>query len=45
MRTSPKTARAAGARLVITDNRRHFTALLRHDVRVLTSAEFEKEFL
>jgi predicted nucleic acid-binding protein len=33
-------ARAAGAGIVVTDNRRHFTVLLRHGVRVLTAAEF-----
>jgi predicted nucleic acid-binding protein len=38
-------ARAAGARIVVTDNRRHFMSLLRHEIRVLTAAEFEAEFL
>lgn len=38
-------ALAAGARIVVTDNRRHFTSLLRHEVRVLSGAEFEDEFL
>ena len=33
-------ARAAGAALVITDNRRHFLAALRHGMRVETPAEF-----
>ena len=33
-------ARAAGATLVITDNRRHFIAALRHGLRVETPAEF-----
>ena len=37
-------ARHAGARLLVTDNRRHFTALLRHEIRVLTSAEFTAEY-
>jgi predicted nucleic acid-binding protein len=33
-------ARAAGARVVVTDNRRHFLAALRHGMRVETPAEF-----
>ena len=33
-------ARAAGAKVVVTDNRRHFTPLLRHGIRVLSAAEF-----
>jgi predicted nucleic acid-binding protein len=33
-------ARAAGASVVITDNRRHFIASLRHGIRVDTPAEF-----
>lgn len=33
-------ARAAGAAVVVTDNRRHFTASLRHGVRVETPGEF-----
>ena len=33
-------ARAAGSALVITDNRRHFLAALRHGMRVETPAEF-----
>ncbi len=33
-------ARAAGAAVVITDNRRHFVAALRHGLRVETPAEF-----
>jgi len=33
-------ARAAGARVVVTDNRRHFLAALRHGIRVETPAEF-----
>ena len=32
-------ARAAGARVVVTDNRRHFLAALRHGIRVETPAE------
>jgi predicted nucleic acid-binding protein len=32
-------ARLAGARLVATENRRHFTSLLRHGIRVLVSVE------
>ena len=33
-------ARAAGAAVVVTDNRRHFMAALRHAIRVETPAEF-----
>jgi predicted nucleic acid-binding protein len=33
-------ARAAGARVVVTDNRRHFVSALRYDLRVETPAEF-----
>lgn len=33
-------ARAAGAAAVVTDNRRHFMATLRHGIRVETPAEF-----
>ena len=33
-------ARAAGAAVVVTDNRRHFMASLRHGIRVETPAEF-----
>lgn len=33
-------ARAAGASVVVTDNRRHFIASLRHGIRVETPAEF-----
>ena len=33
-------ARAAGAVVVVTDNRRHFVASLRHGVRVETPTEF-----
>jgi predicted nucleic acid-binding protein len=36
-------ARLAGARLVATENRRHFTPLLRHGIRVLVSAELSNE--
>lgn len=36
-------ARQAGARLVVTDNRRHFTPLLRHGIRVLVSSELVEE--
>ena len=32
-------ARLAGCRTLVTDNRRHFTVLLRHGTRVLTPAE------
>jgi predicted nucleic acid-binding protein len=33
-------ARAAGATVVVTDNRRHFMAALRHGIRVETPADF-----
>ena len=33
-------ARAAGATVIVTDNRRHFVSALRYDVRVETPAEF-----
>ena len=33
-------ARAAGATVVVTDNRRHFIASLRHGIRVETPDEF-----
>jgi predicted nucleic acid-binding protein len=33
-------ARAAGAAVVVTDNRRHFMASLRHGIRVQTPTEF-----
>jgi len=33
-------ARAAGASVIVTDNRRHFLSALRYDVRVQTPAEF-----
>jgi predicted nucleic acid-binding protein len=33
-------ARAAGARVIVTDNRRHFLAALRYGLRVETPAEF-----
>jgi predicted nucleic acid-binding protein len=33
-------ARAAGARAVVTDNRRHFLSALRHGIRVETPTEF-----
>lgn len=36
-------ARHAGARVLVTDNRRHFSALLRHEIRVLSSADFASE--
>jgi predicted nucleic acid-binding protein len=36
-------ARRAGARLVATENRRHFTPLLRHGIRVLVSEELIAE--
>jgi hypothetical protein len=40
MRTSPKIARAAGAEVVVTDNRRHFLSALRYEMRVETPGEF-----
>jgi predicted nucleic acid-binding protein len=33
-------ARAAGAKVVVTDNRRHFVSALRYDMRVETPTEF-----
>lgn len=33
-------ARSAGARVVVTDNRRHFLSALRYDLRVETPSEF-----
>lgn len=33
-------ARAAGARVIVTDNRRHFLAALRHGIKVETPSEF-----
>ena len=33
-------ARAAGARVIVTDNRRHFLSALRHGIRVETPTEF-----
>jgi predicted nucleic acid-binding protein len=33
-------ARAAGATVVVTDNRRHFLSALRHGMRVETPSEF-----
>ena len=38
-----ETARAHDATVVVTDNRRHFSSLLRYDIRVLASAEFAAE--
>jgi predicted nucleic acid-binding protein len=37
------TARVHGAKLVVTDNRRHFSSLLRYDIRVLGTVEFVTE--
>jgi predicted nucleic acid-binding protein len=37
-------ARAAAASVIVTDNRRHFVASLRHGVRVETPAEFLASF-
>lgn len=36
-------ARLAGAQIVVTENRRHFTSLLRDGIRVLVSAELVDE--
>jgi predicted nucleic acid-binding protein len=36
-------ARSAGAGVVVTDNRRHFSALMKHGVRVLDASEFAAE--
>jgi toxin FitB len=36
-------ARKADAEIVVTENRRHFTSLLRHGLRVLTAAELLAE--
>ena len=33
-------ARASGAAVVVTDNRRHFLSALRYDMRIETPAEF-----
>jgi predicted nucleic acid-binding protein len=33
-------ARAAGAKIIVTDNRRHFLASLRHGIKVETPSEF-----
>jgi len=38
-----ETARLAGARTVVTDNRRHFSSLMRHGIRVLSTEEFASE--
>jgi len=35
-----ETARSAGAGVIVTDNRRHFLATLRHGIRVETPSEF-----
>jgi len=37
-------ARAAGAEVIVTDNRRHFIASLRHGIRVETPGEFFAAF-
>ena len=37
-------ARAAGATVIVTDNRRHFIASLRHGIRVETPAEYMTAF-
>ncbi len=37
-------ARAAGATVIVTDNRRHFLSALRHGIRVETPAEFIAAF-
>jgi hypothetical protein len=36
-------ARLSGARVVVTDNRRHFSSLARHGIRVLSAQEFVAE--
>jgi predicted nucleic acid-binding protein len=36
-------ARLAGAQVVVTENQRHFVALLRHGIRVRTGAEYADE--
>lgn len=36
-------ARRSGSRIVVTENRRHFTRLLRDEIRVLASAELVSE--
>ena len=36
-------ARIGGARIVVTENRRHFSPLLRYGIRVVTAAELLKE--
>jgi predicted nucleic acid-binding protein len=35
-------ARSAGARAIVTDNRRHFLTALRHGIRVETASEFAR---
>jgi len=35
-------ARLSGAKVVVTDNRRHFLALARHGIRVLGAEEFAR---
>jgi predicted nucleic acid-binding protein len=35
-------ARLAGLKVIVTDNRRHFTSLLSHGIRVLTAEEFAR---
>ena len=37
-------ARLAGAEVVVTENRRHFTRLMRYGIRVLTAEEFGEEY-
>ena len=36
-------ARYAGATVLVSDNRRHFSSLLRHEIRVLSAKEFAAE--
>ena len=38
-----ETARLASARVVVTDNPRHFVALLRHGIRVWSAGEYAEE--
>jgi predicted nucleic acid-binding protein len=35
-------AHQVGSKVVVTDNRRHFTSLLSHGIRVLTAEEFAR---
>ncbi len=35
--------RTSGARIVVTDNRRHFASLFRHMIQVMSALEFAKD--